>query len=144
MEEDPRKGVGQTITEMGGSMNPKYSLSQPTPLPDHSKSWFYAVLLPSRYNNFKTEDLMEIGRNFNEKDLIDSPLSQPYTRDGKTVNIEIFRLPGTEWSLQVVDAHGNSTVYDDEFSTDNAALACVLHELNRDGIDAFIGAPLKS
>ena len=87
---------------------------------------------------------MEIGRNFNENDLIDSPLSQPYTRDGKTVNIEIFRLPGTAWSLQVVDAHGNSTVYDDEFSTDSAALACVLHELNRDGIDAFIGAPLKS
>lgn len=87
---------------------------------------------------------MEIGRNFNDKDLIDSPLSQPYTRDGKTVNIEIFRLPGMAWSLQVVDAHGNSTVYDDEFSTDSAALACVLHELNRDGIDAFIGAPLKS
>lgn len=84
---------------------------------------------------------METVRDFNENDLIDSPLSQTYSRDSKTVSIEIFRLPGTFWSIQVVDGHGNSTVWDDEFSTDSAALACALHELERDGIDAFIGTP---
>lgn len=86
---------------------------------------------------------MEVPRDFNENDLIDSPLSQTYTRNGKTVSIEIFRLPGTSWAIQVVDEHGNSTVWDDDFSTDSAALACVLHELGRDGIDAFIGSPSK-
>jgi len=80
---------------------------------------------------------------YNENDLIDSNLSQSYTRGGKTVQIEIYRLPDTLWTIEVTDQFGNSTVWDKEFETDAEALACALKELEEDGIDEFIGLPGK-
>jgi hypothetical protein len=77
---------------------------------------------------------------YSHNEVIDSPLSQRFSRDGKTVTIEIYRLPGTPWAVEVVDQFNNSTVWDEEFETDSAALAFVLSELERDGIDEFIGA----
>lgn len=80
-------------------------------------------------------------RDFNENDLIDSPLSQRYERNGKSVSIEIYRLPGTRWSLEVVDEHGNSTVWNEDFETDEAAHSAALNEIELEGIDSFIGPP---
>jgi hypothetical protein len=58
------------------------------------------------------------------------------------VEIHIYRMPDTGWSLEVVDEHNNSTVWEDLFETDEEALAVALQELNEDGIDAFIaGGP---
>lgn len=78
---------------------------------------------------------------YNEDDLIESLLDQTYTKDGKSVDIEIYRMPDSGWNIQVVDAFGNSTVWDEEFDSDTEALHFVLAELERDGIDEFIGAP---
>jgi hypothetical protein len=39
-----------------------------------------------------------------------SPLAQSLTRDGKTVQIEIYEDGEGGWLLEVVDEHGNSTV----------------------------------
>ena len=50
-------------------------------------------------------------------------------------------MPDTGWNVQVVDTFGNSTVWDDEFESDKEALQFVLAEIERDGIDEFIGPP---
>jgi len=76
---------------------------------------------------------------YDENDLIYSPLEQHYTSDGKTVEVCIYRMPDTGWTLEVVDQYGNSTVWDGEFSTDKEAFDHFLEELKLDGIEALIG-----
>jgi len=78
--------------------------------------------------------------DYDEKDLIDSALNQKYTKNGKSVEIHIYRMPNTSWILEVVDTYGNSTVFDDEFATDKDALSYVIEEIERDGIEGFIGS----
>ena len=79
-------------------------------------------------------------QDYDEKDLIDSALNQTYTKNGKSVEIHIYRMPKTSWILEVVDLFGNSTVFDDEFATDSEALSYVIDEIERNGIDGFIGS----
>ena len=67
-------------------------------------------------------------QDYDEKDLIDSALNQTYTKNGKSVEIHIYRMPKTSWILEVVDSFGNSTVFDDEFATDSDALSYVIDE----------------
>lgn len=76
---------------------------------------------------------------YDEHDLIYSPLQQTYQAGGRQVDICIYRMPDTGWTLEVVDEHNNSTIWDDLFETDKEALAAALQDLNKDGIDAFIG-----
>ena len=82
--------------------------------------------------------------DYKEDDLIESLLDQTYSKDGKSIKIEIYRMPDTGWNVQVVDTFGNSTVWDDEFESDKEALQFVLAEIERDGIDEFIGPPSNS
>lgn len=57
-----------------------------------------------------------------EPTIIVSPLSGEFTADGITVSVEIYRLETEEgWSLELVDAENNSTVWTDTFPTDKAA-----------------------
>jgi hypothetical protein len=57
-------------------------------------------------------------------DIIRSPLCQTYSDGDITVSVEIYRLSGTDgWSLEVVDSDGGSTVWQEPFATDAAALA---------------------
>ena len=79
-------------------------------------------------------------QDYDEKDLIDSALNQTYTKNGKSVEIRIYRMPNTAWILEVVDSFGNSTVFDDEFATDSDALSFVIDEIERDGIEGYIGS----
>ena len=59
-----------------------------------------------------------------EPELETSPLSQEVSSGDKTVLVEIYRLEGeASWTLEVVDEYNNSTVWDDVFETDSAALA---------------------
>lgn len=76
---------------------------------------------------------------YDENDLIYSSLQQHYTADGKTVEVCIYRMPDTGWTLEVVDRYGNSTVWDGEFSTDQEAFDQFLNDLQQDGIEALIG-----
>ncbi len=76
-----------------------------------------------------------------EHDLIYSPLQQHYTVGTRMVEICIYRTPDTPWTLEVVDEHGNSTVWDDEFETDQAALDEVIRTIHEDGIESLIGEP---
>ena len=59
----------------------------------------------------------------NDPEVIDSKHSGLITRDGVTIELCIYRLEDTKWTLEVDDAEGTSTVWDDEFGTDDEALA---------------------
>lgn len=73
--------------------------------------------------------------------LIYSALNRTITRDGSSVEVEIYRAETEHWILEVVDAHGNSTVWDDLFPTDQLALDEVVRTVDEQGIDVLIGAP---
>ncbi|MEZ5568809.1 MAG: hypothetical protein R3E54_10800 [Halioglobus sp.] len=69
-----------------------------------------------------------------------SPLSQDISSGGKTVSVEIYRLEGeASWILEVVDEFSNSTVWDDPFETDSAALTEAKKTILAERVDALIG-----
>ena len=72
-----------------------------------------------------------------------SPLCQSVTRDGKTVQIDIYEDDDSTWILEVVDEHRNSTLWDDRFPSDQAALDEALRTIDQEGIDALIGEPSR-
>jgi hypothetical protein len=78
---------------------------------------------------------------YDENDLINSPLNQTYTVDGRSVEIHIYRMPHTGWTLEVVDDQNNSTVWDEEFATDKEALNTALTDISAEGIEAFVRSP---
>lgn len=78
---------------------------------------------------------------YDEHDLIDSPLNQTYAVNGRSVEIRIYRMPNTAWTLEVVDDQNNSTVWDEEFATDQEALDTAMADINAEGIEAFIAGP---
>ena len=73
-----------------------------------------------------------------EHTVKESSLCQSVTRDGKTVRVDIYENGGG-WLLEVVDQYNNSTVWDDSFKTDQAALDEALGAIEKEGIDALIG-----
>jgi hypothetical protein len=69
--------------------------------------------------------------------LIESPLSHVVEEDGVSVEVCIYRLENTEWSLEIIAENGTSTVWDDMFPSDEVALAEALKAIKEDGIRAF-------
>jgi uncharacterized protein len=76
-----------------------------------------------------------------EAHLVHSPLSQTIERGGTTVKVEIYGDGTGGWLLEVVDEFGSSTVWDDEFPTDGAALTEVLNTIDTEGIASLICDP---
>ena len=74
-----------------------------------------------------------------EPELIQSPLSQTITRDGHTLQVDIYRLEEeADWLLEVVNEEGTSHVWDDRFATDQAALDAVHEAIDEEGVAAFL------
>ena len=71
--------------------------------------------------------------------LIYSDLQTTFAMDGHTLEIIIYRLPDSDWTLEVVDENNNSTVWEDTFATDEAALAEAIGEIKSEGVHAFMG-----
>jgi hypothetical protein len=74
-----------------------------------------------------------------EPELIYSDLQTPYAEGGRSVEIAIYRSADTDWLLEITADDGHSTVWEDPFDTDEAALAEALQALKEEGIDAFFG-----
>ncbi len=74
----------------------------------------------------------------NENDLIYSPLQQKYTVDGKTVEVCIYRMSNTDWTLEIMDQYNNSTVWDLEFNTDQDAFDHFLEAIATEGVESII------
>jgi len=73
--------------------------------------------------------------------LIISPFQRSFYSAGKTVRVAIYKnvLDEEGWKLEVVDEFYNSTLYRDEFLTDQLALDQFLEDVATDGIDTFLG-----
>jgi hypothetical protein len=73
-------------------------------------------------------------------DFEHSPLSGPFTRDGQTVDVEIYRLPGAPecWRMDVVHLSG-CIGWDTTFTTDAEAHAAFLTMVEAVGIASFAG-----
>ena len=74
-------------------------------------------------------------------ELIMSPLCQTIEKKGKAVQVEIYNGDSGGWMLEVVDEYNNSTVWDEEFPTDQAALDEAIDAVKVDGIASLIGNP---
>lgn len=75
-----------------------------------------------------------------EPNLEVSPLSQLVTSGDHTVEIQIYRLEGGKlWTLEIEDEFGNSTVWDDEFESDELALSEAKEAILSETINSFIG-----
>jgi hypothetical protein len=80
-----------------------------------------------------------------EIEIVYSPLQQSYTKDGHTLDIKIYRAENESgWLLEVVDEGGSSTVWDDMFPTDKAALDEARRAIDEDGVEDFLTATLPS
>ncbi len=71
-------------------------------------------------------------------ELIHSPLTRTHSADGHTLQIQIYRSTGSPWILEVVDELGTSTVWDDPFDTDTAALEAAFLAIEEEGIHSFV------
>jgi uncharacterized protein len=76
--------------------------------------------------------------------IITSPLSGPFTEDDVTVDVQIYRLEDSQWTLEVVDGEGTSTVWDDQFETAAAAKAEFLRSVAEEGlVGTLSGEPVS-
>jgi uncharacterized protein len=70
--------------------------------------------------------------------IIYSPLQQRVTRSAISVDVMIYRGEQDKgWVLEVVDHLGGSTVWDDPFPTDQAALDEALATIKAEDIGSF-------
>jgi len=67
-----------------------------------------------------------------EFELIMSPLCQIIERDGKQVDVQIYKGDDATWTLEVEDHYGK---------TDQLALDECLKTITEEGIDSLIGEP---
>ena len=74
-----------------------------------------------------------------EPNIVVSGLSRMITADGITVDVQIFRLEqDPQWTLEVTNDKGTSTVWDAMFDTDDEAFAAFQLTAQEEGMDAFL------
>lgn len=68
-----------------------------------------------------------------------SPLCQSISSGGKNVQVDIYEDGSGKWILEIVDAFNNSTVWDEPFETDSAALTEAKKTILSEGVNTLIG-----
>ena len=71
------------------------------------------------------------------EELIRSDLETSQSEGGYSVSIHIYRGDDTGWLLEIEAADGNSTVWEDRFDTDEAALGEAILAIKEEGIQSF-------
>jgi len=78
----------------------------------------------------------------NDPEIIFSPSCTKFQKDGRTVEVSIFRVETeTTWHLEVINEMNTSTVWDDPFETDIDAYAGFLATVEEEGMGAFEDVP---
>ena len=72
--------------------------------------------------------------------LIESSLCGHFDIDNRSVEVAIYRLADTNWTLEVVDESGTSTVWEREFETDTAAMEEFVRSVQEEGIERLLAA----
>ncbi|UOO93418.1 hypothetical protein [Vitreoscilla stercoraria] len=81
---------------------------------------------------------MMAGKNI-EVDLIDSPYAQMLEKDGQYLSIQIYKLPGENWTLEIVTPDNTSTVWDETFTDDKVAFNTAIEAIDEArGVLGFI------
>ncbi|WP_310620330.1 hypothetical protein [Flexibacterium corallicola] len=74
-----------------------------------------------------------------EPDLVTSDLSKHLTEGGVSVELCIYRLEDCpDWTLEVVNSNGTSTVWDDTFKSDTAAYEEFQKTVAEEGMAVFL------
>ncbi len=74
-----------------------------------------------------------------DPNIVHSGLSRTVTIDGVTLHVSIYRLEhDAQWTLEVVNDVGTSTVWDSPFDTDAEALEAFELTLDDEGVEAFL------
>ncbi len=74
-----------------------------------------------------------------------STLCQTIKQDGVEIDVQIYRLEGEDlWQLEVVDEEAASTVWEETFKDDQAALDEVLNVIKEEGIRTFFSDHQKT
>lgn len=76
-----------------------------------------------------------------EPEITFSSLGQTIEADGHHFRVEIYRSANSGWILEVVDESNASTVWDDPFKSDVAALEEFKRTLREEGVKAILEAP---
>ena len=76
-----------------------------------------------------------------EPELIESPLSADFEFDGHPFRVEIYGSEPNAWILEVVDEENASTVWDEPFESDEAALAEFHRFMEKHGAEGILDAP---
>jgi uncharacterized protein len=67
-------------------------------------------------------------------DITHSPLERTLSGEGHTLRIDIYKgLDEPDWVLEIEDEEGTSTVFDERFATDQAALEAALSTIEAEG-----------
>lgn len=75
-----------------------------------------------------------------EPNLVTSGLWREHSHHDGRVRIEIYRLEDDEgWTLEVVGEDGTSTVWDETFVSDQAALEEAVKAVREEGVRGFLG-----
>jgi len=74
-----------------------------------------------------------------EIELVYSQHGQSVTRINRTVMVQIYSSGKNDWILEAVDEDNNSTVWDDEFATDDKGFQEFERVLEKEGIESMIG-----
>jgi hypothetical protein len=90
------------------------------------------------YAGFSRQSEIQVN---NEPELTMSPLCQPLTVEGQSLQVVIFRGDTNDWILEVVDSRGTSIVWDDLFETDLLAFEELLRAIREEGIHAILETP---
>lgn len=72
-----------------------------------------------------------------DPEIIVSPLSRVVEEDGISVEVGIYRLEHTDWSLEIVAEDGTPTVWAGPFEDDQSALVEALKAIRTKGIASF-------
>ena len=74
-----------------------------------------------------------------DPNIVTSGLSRTVTIDGITLVVSIYRLENdAQWSLEVVNEVGTSTVWEAPFDTDEEAFAAFQLTVAEEGMGAFL------
>ena len=74
-----------------------------------------------------------------EFEVIYSPLCQDLSSGDRTVQIQIYGDGNGKWLLEIEDEFSNSTVWEDPFDTDSAALLEAKKSILKDRVVKYIG-----
>ena len=73
-----------------------------------------------------------------DPNIVSSGLSRRVVIEGHTLQVDIYRLETDHsWSLEIVDEDGTSTVWEDLFPSDQAALDEALKAIEKEGLSGF-------